>query len=156
MVEKNPITPEGVTRLKEELAKYRAERPRIVEQIAHARELGDLKENAEYHAAKERQGQIEEMMRVIEDKLARAEVIDPKTLAGDKVAFGATVTLQDENEKTIVYKLVGADETDVARGFISVTSPMARSLIGKEVGDEVKTRTPGGERLFEILSIEFK
>jgi transcription elongation factor GreA len=156
-MQKNPITPGGAARLREELITLKSvERPAVIQAIATAREHGDLKENAEYHAARDKQSFIEGRIKEIEDKLARAEVIDPSKLAGDRVAFGATVTVSnaDTGEQS-VYRILGADESDLAKGSISVTSPLARSLIGKQVGDEVKVRMPGGERTYEILDIAF-
>jgi len=157
-MEKNPITPEGAQRLREELNNLRSvERPKVIQMIATAREHGDLSENAEYHAARERQSFIEGRVKEIEDKLARAEVIDPSKLAGDRVAFGATVKLQNtQTEEEVQYRIVGADEADLNQGTISITSPLARSLLGKEAGDEVKMKMPGGERLYEILDVTFK
>ncbi len=157
MVEKNPITPEGYTRLRDELNHLRrVELPAVVQMIAVAREHGDLSENAEYHAARDRQSFIKGRMDDIENKLARAEIIDPSKLQGDRVAFGARVKVANESGEEFNYRIVGADETDTAKGEISVTSPIARSLVGKEVGDEVKVRTPGGERVYEILEVTFK
>ena len=158
MVEKNPITPDGYARLREELHTLRSvERPKVIQMIATAREHGDLKENAEYHAARDRQSFIEGRVKELEDKIARAEVIDPAKLSGDRVAFGATVTLSNtQSGEEVTYQILGADEADINAGTISVTSPMARSLIGKEAGDEVKVRMPGGERLYEILEVVFK
>src|ERR1700758_252458 len=156
-MEKNPITPEGAQRLRDELINLRSvERPAIIQAIATAREHGDLSENAEYHAARERQSFIEGRIKQIETNLALAEVIDPSKLAGDRVAFGATVKLSntDTGEES-TYRILGADEADLAKGSISITSPLARSLIGKEVGDEVKVRMPGGERTYEVLEIAF-
>ena len=157
-MEKNPITPEGASRLREELIHLKSvERPAIIQAIAVAREHGDLSENAEYHAARERQSFIEVRVKDLEDKLARAEVIDPTKLAGgDRVAFGATVKLSNvETGEESTYRILGADEADLAKGSISITSPLARSLIGKRVGDEVKVRMPGGERTYEVLDIAF-
>lgn len=158
MVEKNPITPEGAQKLRDELQHRKAvERPAITAMIAEARAHGDLSENAEYHAAKERQGMNEARIKEIEDRLSRAEIIDVSKLSGDKIAFGATVKLfNTETEEEVVYQLLGADEADINSGSISITSPMARSLLGKEVGDEVKIRTPGGERVYEVLDVAFK
>jgi transcription elongation factor GreA len=158
MVEKNPITPEGAQKLRDELQHRKAvERPLITQMIAEARAHGDLSENAEYHAARERGGFNEGRIKDIEDKLARAEVIDPSKIEGSRVAFGATVKLLNtENDEEVVYRIVGADEADLAAGSISITSPVARSLVGKEVGDEVKIRAPGGERVYEILDVVFK
>lgn len=156
-MEKNPITPEGATRLREELINLKSvERPAVIQAIAVAREHGDLSENAEYHAAREKQSFIEGRIKEIENKLARAEVIDPSKLAGDRVAFGATVRLSNvDSGEEVSYRILGADEADLAKGTISVTSPLARSLIGKQVGDEVKMRMPGGERTYEVLDISF-
>jgi transcription elongation factor GreA len=156
-MEKNPITPEGYARLRDELHNLRSvERPKVVQMIATAREHGDLKENAEYHAARDKQSFIEGRMKDLEAKLALAEVIDPSKLAGDRVAFGATVRLVNtETEEEVVYKILGADESDINQGQISVTSPLARSLLGKEAGAEVKMRMPGGERLYEVLEVTF-
>ena len=156
-MEKNPITPEGAARLREELTQLKSvERPAIIQAIATAREHGDLSENAEYHAARDRQSFIEGRIKEIEDKLARAEVIDPTKLAGDRVAFGATVKLSNtDTGEEVVYRLLGADESDLAKGRISITSPLARSLVGKRVGDEVKVRMPGGERTYEVLELSF-
>jgi transcription elongation factor GreA len=156
-MEKNPITPEGHTRLREELHNLRSvERPAIIQAIATAREHGDLSENAEYHAARDKQSFIEGRIKELEDKLARAEIIDPTKVAGDKVAFGATVKLANtKTEEEVVYRILGADESDINAGTISITSPLARSLLGKEAGDEVKVRMPGGERVYEILEVVY-
>jgi transcription elongation factor GreA len=155
---KIPMTPEGNARLRDELKQLKeVERPKISREIGVAREHGDLSENAEYHAAKERQGWIEARIKDLEDKLARAEVIDPSKLSGNKVAFGATVKLSNiETEEESVYRLVGADEANLDQGSISITSPLARALIGREVGDEVKIKMPAGERLYEILEVEYR
>jgi transcription elongation factor GreA len=153
-----PMTPEGNVRLKEELRNLKeVERHKISREIGVAREHGDLSENAEYHAAKERQGWIEARIKDLEDKLSRAEIIDPTKLSGSKVAFGATVKLSNiETEEESVYRLVGADEADLNLGSISITSPLARSLIGREVGDDVKVRMPAGERHYEILEVVYR
>jgi transcription elongation factor GreA len=153
-----PMTPEGNARLKEELKNLKeVERHKISREIGVAREHGDLSENAEYHAAKERQGWIEARIKDLEDKLSRAEIIDPAKLHGSKVAFGATVKLSNiETEEESVYRLVGADEADLNQGSISITSPLARSLIGREVGDDVRVRMPAGERHYEILEVEYR
>ena len=158
MVDKNPITPGGAQKLRDELHHRKSvERPTITQMIAVAREHGDLSENAEYHAAKERHGFNEGRIKDIEDKLARAEIIDPAKLDGSRVAFGATVKLfNTETEEEGTYQILGADEADINAGSISITSPMARSLLGKEAGDEVKIRTPAGERVYEVLEVEFK
>jgi transcription elongation factor GreA len=157
-MDKNPITPEGAAKLRDELQQLKGvERPAIIQAIAAAREHGDLSENAEYHAARDRQSFVEGRIKEIEDKLARAEVIDPRKLAGDRVAFGATVKLSNvQTEEEVTYRIVGADESDIAGGAISITSPLARSLLGREAGDEVKVRMPGGERTYEILEVAFR
>ena len=157
-MQKNPITPEGAAKLREELIQLKSvERPKVIQMIAVAREHGDLSENAEYHAARDRQSFIEGRIKEIENKLALAEVIDPAKLAGDKVAFGATVKLANvDTGEEVTYRILGADESDLAKGSISITSPLARSLLGKQVGDEVKVRMPGGERTYEVLEIEFR
>jgi len=131
------------------------ERPEVVQAIEDARAHGDLSENAEYHAAKERQGQIEATIADIEDQLSRAMVIDPTTLSGDKVVFGATVTLLDEDEKKVRYQLVGQVEADAKDGRISFNSPLGRALIGRQVGEEVEVSTPSGDRYYEIKKVEF-
>ena len=156
-MQKNPITPEGAAKLRDELNNLKSvERPAIIQAIATAREHGDLSENAEYHAARERQSFIEGRIKEIEDKLARAEVIDTSKLGGDRIAFGATIKLSNtDTGEEVTYRILGADESDLAKGSISITSPLARSLIGKQVGDEVKMRMPGGERTYEVLDIAF-
>jgi transcription elongation factor GreA len=153
--EKVPMLAEGYEKLTAELKALREERPRIVEAIEEARAHGDLSENAEYHAAKERQGQIEAMIADIDDRLSRALVIDPTTLSGDKVVFGATVTLIDEEAKQIRYQLVGQTEADARVGRISYNSPLGRALIGRIVGEDVEVTTPAGERYYELAKIEF-
>jgi len=156
-MQKNPITPEGAIRLRDELNQLKSvERPAVIQAIATAREHGDLSENAEYHAARERQSFIEGRIKEIEDKLARAEVIDPRKLAGDRIAFGATVKLANaDTGEEVQYRILGEVEADLAKGIISITSPLARSLLGKQAGDEVKVRMPGGERTYEVLEISF-
>ncbi len=155
-MDKVPITGKGFTALEEELRhRQQVERPRIIQAIAEARALGDLSENAEYHAAKERQGQIEATIADLEDKLSRAMVIDPKTLSGDKVVFGATVSLVDEDNKKVRYQLVGQTEADANVGRISYNSPLGRALIGRQVGEEVEVSAPSGDRYYEIKKIEF-
>src|SRR5690349_2187723 len=144
--EKVPMLAEGHRMLEADLKRLKAERPEIVDAIEEARAHGDLSENAEYHAAKERQGQIESQIADIEDRLSRAMVIDPTTLSGDKVVFGATVHLLDENEKKIVYQIVGETEADARVGRISYNSPLGRALIGRSVGDEVEFSAPSGDR----------
>jgi len=153
--DKVPMLAQGHAMLSDELKRLRLERPEIVEAIEVARAHGDLSENAEYHAAKERQGQIEAMIADLEDKLARAMVIDPTTLSGDKVVFGATVTLLDEDDKTVRYQLVGQTEADAKVGRISYNSPLGRALIGRQSGDEVEVSTPSGDRYYQIEKIEF-
>ena len=157
-MEKNPITPEGAASLRDELHNLRSvERPKVIQAIAVAREHGDLKENAEYHAARDKQSFIEGRVKDIEDKLARAEIIDPKKFEGtSKVVFGAHVKLSNENGEEVAYRIVGADEANLSNGTISITSPVARSLLGKEAGDEVVIRTPGGPRTYEVLEVSFK
>jgi transcription elongation factor GreA len=157
-MQKNPITPEGAAKLREELLQLKSvARPAIIQAIATAREHGDLSENAEYHAARERQSFIEGRIKEIEDKLARAEVIDTSKLGGDRIAFGATIKLSNtDTGEEVTYRILGADESDLAKGSISITSPLARSLVGKQVGDEVKVRMPGGERTYEVLEIDFR
>lgn len=151
------MTPSGAAKLKELLTKLKEERPRISKDIETAREHGDLKENAEYHAAKERQGMIEAQIKDTEDKLARSEVIDPSKLSGSKVSFGATVTLLNlDTDDQVVYQIVGADESDIDKGLISVSAPLARSLIAKEIGEEVTVKLPSGTRQYEIVNVEFK
>jgi len=141
--------------LTEELARLKAERPLIIDAIEEARAHGDLSENAEYHAAKERQGQIEASIADIEDRLSRAQVIDPSTLSGDKIVFGATVTLLDEDEKPVRYQIVGQTEADAKSGRISYNSPLGRALIGKRVDDEIEVTVPSGDRFYLVSMIEF-
>jgi len=157
MKEPVPMTPAGAQKLRDELTRLKEERPKISREIGVARDHGDLKENAEYHAAKERQGMVEAHIKDIEDKLSRAEVIDPSKLSGDRVRFGAFVLLTnlDTNEET-TYQIVGADEADLKNGTISVSAPLSRALIGKSTGDEVVVNLPGGTRRYEIGSIEFR
>ncbi|MCW3796952.1 transcription elongation factor GreA [Sphingomonas sp. BN140010] len=153
--DKVPMLAEGYRQLEEELKRLKTERPEVVDAIEEARAHGDLSENAEYHAAKERQGQIEAHIADIEDRLARALVIDPTTLSGDKVVFGATVSLKDEDDKPVRYQLVGQQEADAKVGRISYNSPLGRALIGRQVGEEVEVTTPSGDRYYEIERIEF-
>ena len=157
-MDKVPMTVEGHRFLEEEVQRLKAvERPAIVAAIAEARSHGDLSENAEYHAAKEQQGQNEAKIAEIEDKLSRADVIDVNTLSGDTVTFGATVKLVDEDtDEEVTYKIVGEFEADVKDGKVSITSPIARALIGKEVGESIEVITPKGTRAYEILGIKFK
>jgi len=154
--DKVPMLEEGHRKLSDELKRLRQqERPAIVEAIEDARAHGDLAENAEYHAAKERQGQVEATIAELEDRLSRAMVIDPTTLSGDKVVFGATVTLKDEDGKKVKYQLVGQAEADAKDGRISYNSPLGRALIGRQAGDEVEVTTPAGDRYYEVKKIEF-
>ncbi len=154
--DKVPMLEEGHRKLSDELKRLRQqERPAIVEAIEDARAHGDLSENAEYHAAKERQGQVEATIAELEDRLSRAMVIDPTTLSGDKVVFGATVTLKDEDGKKVKYQLVGQAEADAKDGRISYNSPLGRALIGRQAGDEVEVTTPAGDRYYEVKKIEF-
>jgi transcription elongation factor GreA len=153
---KYPMTPEGYEKLKVELRERRAERPRLGLVIEEAREHGDIKENAEFHAAKEKQAFLEGRIRALDAKIGQADVIDPSKLSGDKVVFGATVTLVDvETEEERVYMIVGDDESDVKQGRISINSPVARGLIGRNVGDEVKVKVPGGMKTFEVEDVSF-
>ena len=154
-MEKVPMLAEGYERLTADLKLLREERPKIVEAIEEARAHGDLSENAEYHAAKERQGQVEAQIAEIEDKVSRAQIIDPTTLSGDKIIFGATVTLLDENDKPVRYQICGQTEADANRGRISYSSPLARALIGKQVGDEIEVTVPAGEKFYLVDKIEF-
>jgi len=153
--DKVPMLAEGFSHLTDELKRLKQERPEIIESIEVARAHGDLSENAEYHAAKERQGQIEAMIVDIEDRLSRAMVIDPTSLSGDKVVFGATVTLLDEEEKKVKYQIVGQTEADARVGRISYSSPLGKALIGRVVGEDVEVSTPSGEKYYEISKLEF-
>lgn len=156
MVAKAPMTRAGYEALQTELKNLKqVERPAIISAIEEARAHGDLSENAEYHAAKEKQGQIEGRILEVEGLLARAEVIDPTAHSGDKVVFAATVTLADEDDKSTRYQIVGQHEASVKDGRISNTSPLGSALIGKSVGDEVEVAAPGGEKYYEITRIEF-
>ncbi|ACL72066.1 transcription elongation factor GreA [Thioalkalivibrio sulfidiphilus HL-EbGr7] len=155
---KTPLTVAGANKLKAELQKLKSEdRPRVIAAIAEAREHGDLKENAEYHAAREQQGFIEGRIKEIEAKLSNAQIIDVTTLnAGGKVVFGATVDLSDEETgKEVTYQIVGDDEADIKEGKISVNSPIARALIGKEEGDVVTVKAPGGDKDYEIVAVKY-
>ena len=154
-VEKLPMLQIGYDKLTEQLRALKIERPTIVDAIEDARAHGDLSENAEYHAAKERQGQVEATIGDLEDKLSRAQVIDPKTLSGDKIIFGATVTLQDENDQTIKYQIVGQAEADAKLGMISYNSPLGRALIGRQVGEDVEVTVPAGDKFYHVDKIEF-
>jgi transcription elongation factor GreA len=156
-VSKVPLTARGAEQLKAELKRLKEERPRISEAIATARAHGDLKENAEYHAAKEQQGLAEARIRDIEAKLANAQIIDVSTInAGGKVVFGATVQLVDAADGSQArYQIVGEDEADIKSGLLSISSPIARALIGKREGDEVEVAAPSGKRAYEITAVEY-
>jgi len=154
-VEKVPMLAEGYEKLTAELKALREERPRIVEAIEEARAHGDLSENAEYHAAKERQGQVEALIGDLEDKITRAQIIDPASLSGDKVIFGATVTLLDEDEKPSRYQIVSPYEADAKLGRISYNSPLGKALIGRRVDDEIEDSVPAGDRFYLVQKIEF-
>lgn len=158
MVDKVPMTQAGHAALEEELRqRQQVERPRIIEAIAEARSHGDLSENAEYHAAKEAQSHNEGRIAELEDKLARADVIDVSKLSGDTIKFGATVTLIDEDtEKKAVWQIVGETEADAKKGRISITSPLARALIGKKKGASVEVVAPGGAKAYEVTKVEWK
>ena len=154
-MDKVPMLAEGYERLTTDLKALREERPRIVDAIEEARAHGDLSENAEYHAAKERQGQVEAQIGDLEGKISRAQIIDPTTLSGDKVVFGATVTLLDEDDKPVKYQIVGETEADAAKGRISYSSPIARAMIGKQVEEEFEVTVPSGDKFYLIDKIEF-
>ncbi len=158
MSQRIPMTSEGLTTLEEELRHLRnTARPDVIRAIAQAREHGDLSENAEYHAARDRQSFIEGRVSELEDKIARAEVIDVSKLSGKTVKFGAKVSLIDEDtEQKLIYRIVGQDEADVKQGRIAITSPLARALIGKEVGDSVEVNTPKGDKAYEITRVRFR
>jgi len=152
------MTAAGYNRLQEELKHLKTvERPNVIKAIAEAREHGDLSENAEYTAARERQSFIEGRVAELEDKISRAEVIDPTKLSGNSVKFGATVTLADEDtDEEITYQIVGQDESDIKNGMLSIQAPLARALINKSVGDSVEVSTPGGSKVYEIVTVAFK
>lgn len=154
-VEKLPMLAEGYERLISELKALREERPRIVDAIEEARAHGDLSENAEYHAAKERQGQVEMSIADLEDKVSRAQIIDPSTLSGDRIIFGATVTLLDDDDKPVKYQIVGPYEADAKIGRISYNSPLGRALIGRRVEDEIEVTVPAGDRSYLVQKIDF-
>ena len=153
------MTAAGYARLEEKMRKLKTEdRPAVIQAIADARAHGDLSENAEYHAAKEKQGWIESHIKDLEAKLSRAKIIDPKEFVGSTtIKFSATVTIVDEDtDKEFVYQIVGNDESDIDNGFLAMHSPIARALIGKEVGDSVEVHTPGGDKGYEVLKVEYK
>ena len=157
-MDKIPMTINGFQTLETELKTLKSEeRPNIIKAIAEAREHGDLSENAEYHAAKEQQSFIEGKILELEDKLLRSDVINPSKINTDKIVFGATITLiNSKNEKELKYQIVGMDETNVDKGLISISSPVAKSLLGKYEGDRVNVNTPGGTTSYEIEKIEYK
>ncbi|HET7570806.1 MAG TPA: transcription elongation factor GreA [Gammaproteobacteria bacterium] len=156
---RTPLTVRGAQSLRDELKRLKSEdRPRVIAAIAEARAHGDLKENAEYHAAREEQGFIEGRIQEIEGKLSNAEIIDVTKLnTGGKIVFGATVNLEDEDSGSeVTYQIVGEDEADIKAGRISINSPIARALIGKMEGDAVTVRTPGGEKNFEVVEVRYE
>lgn len=156
-MEKIPMTPKGLASLEDEFRQLRTvERPAIIRAIAEAREHGDLSENAEYHAARERQSFIEGRITELEDIISRAQVIDATGFDGDMVRFGATVTLADEdNDEESIYQIVGVHEAEIRTGHISIQSPLARALIGKHVGDQVEVSTPGGSKSYEVVDVRY-
>jgi transcription elongation factor GreA len=157
MEKKIPMTQQGYIALEQELTHLKnIERPAVIKAIADAREHGDLSENAEYHAARERQGFIEGRISELEDKVTRADVIEPSKITGDQVKFGATVTLHDDDSDEIVtYQIVGSDESDIKKGLLSITSPLARALIGKTVNTSVEVVTPNGGKGYDIKKIQY-
>jgi transcription elongation factor GreA len=156
-MERIPMTPAGLSMLEDELRQLRSvERPAVIRAIAEAREHGDLSENAEYHAARERQSFIEGRLAELEDIIGRAQVLDPKSFSGNVVRFGATVTLAaEDSDDEPTYSIVGAHESDISKGLISVHSPLARALIGKTLGDTVEVRTPSGSKSYEIVDVKY-
>ncbi|AAW70902.1 transcription elongation factor GreA [Wolbachia endosymbiont of Brugia malayi] len=160
IIKKFPITREGFEHIQAELEKLKEEKPSIIQAISDARDQGDLSENAEYHAARERLGFIEGRIMELENKLSHAEIIEVKNLSGDSVMFGATVTLSmlndDDSEVEYIYKIVGEYEADVSKQLISTSSPLGSALIGKKVGEYVEVTVPSGEKLYKIVKIEFK
>lgn len=153
--ERMPMLAEGYEQLIRELKALREERPLIVEAIEEARAHGDLSENAEYHSAKERQGQIEMSISDLEDRVSRAQIIDPASLSGDRIVFGATVTLLDDKDQPVRYQIVGQTEADAKKGRISYNSPLGRALIGRKVDDEIEVTVPSGDRFYVVEKIEF-
>ncbi len=154
-MEKVPMLAEGYERIAADLKVLRAERPKIVDAIEEARAHGDLSENAEYHAAKERQGHVEAQISDLEDRISRAQIIDPASLSGDRIVFGATVTLRDDEDKPVKYQIVGQTEADAKVGRISYNSPLGRALITKKVGDEIEVTVPSGDKFYLVEKIEF-
>lgn len=157
MDKKIPMTRRGFDLLDGELRHLKAvERPAVIKAIADAREHGDLSENAEYHAAREKQGFIEGRISELEDKVSRAEIIDPSKISGDEIKFGATVTLHDDDtDEVVVYQIVGSDESDIKKGLLSVTAPLARALINKTVKDAIEVTTPSGSKAYTVKKIEY-
>lgn len=156
-MEKIPMTAEGLKQLEDELRELKdVERPAVIRAIAEAREHGDLSENAEYHAARERQSFIEGRITELEGVISHADVIDPSKMSGDVVRFGATVLLADEDtDEESTYQIVGQHESDIESGKLSVTAPLARGLIGKSLGDSVEVKTPGGSKTYEIVKVDY-
>ena len=154
-IEKMPMLAEGHRLISDELHRLKLERPDVIDAIEEARAHGDLSENAEYHAAKERQGQIEASIADLEDRMSRAVIIDPTTLSGDKIVFGATVRLLDDDDKPITYQIVGQMEADAKKGRISYNSPLGRALIGRKVGEDIEVTVPSGDRYYTVDKIEF-
>lgn len=154
-MQKVPMLAEGYEMLLANLKALRLERPLIVDAIEEARAHGDLSENAEYHAAKERQGQVEAQISDLEDRLSRSQIIDPTTLSGDRIVFGATVTVLDDDDKPQRYQIVGQAEADAKNGRISYDSPLGRALIGKKVGEDVEVTVPSGDRSYYVEKVEF-
>ncbi|MDG2004251.1 MAG: transcription elongation factor GreA [Novosphingobium sp.] len=154
-VEKMPMLAEGYERLIAELKALREERPLIVDAIEEARAHGDLSENAEYHAAKERQGQVEATIADLEDKMSRAQIIDPATLSGEKIIFGATVSLLDDDDKPVTYQIVGPYEADAKIGRISYASPLGKALIGRKAKDEIEVTVPAGDKFYLVKKVQF-
>jgi len=154
-MEKVPMLAEGYERITADLKVLRAERPKIVDAIEEARAHGDLSENAEYHAAKERQGHVEAQIGDLEDRISRAQIIDPTSLSGDRIVFGATVTLRDDEDKQLRYQIVGQTEADAKVGRISYNSPLGRALITKKVGEDIEVTVPSGDRFYTVEKIEF-
>lgn len=157
-MKKIPMTRAGLEKIQAELENLKnVERPAVIEAIQEARAHGDLSENAEYHAAREKQGYIEARIKDLDAKASMAEVVDVASLSGNEVKFGATVTLVDEDtDEETVYQIVGEEESDIKQRLISIQSPLARALIGKAVGESVEVKTPGGIRYYEVLKVEFK
>ena len=154
-IEKLPMLAEGYEKLTAEIKALREERPRIVDAIEEARAHGDLSENAEYHAAKERQGQVEATIADLEDKISRAQIVDPATLSSEKIIFGATVTLLDDDDKPVRYQIVGPYEADAKVGRISYNSPLGKTLIGRRVEEEIEVTVPAGDKFYLVQKIEF-